>query len=210
MSDEKPTNLTPREIECLKLTSIMSSKEIARQLEISSATVDVHIAKAAHKLGAGDRRQALRELMRIEAGIDPPQSIDPPKDYPSNGSSRISSGVQDSVIASGDTDAPAPRLPEQQNEPGRSPNRKQGMGRILIRFLMDVVLVTIFFFVFTGGAVAVNMLVVQCEQARVDHIVILMLKGIHYVLVAIDGIGVLASAGLLTFRFFKALKDADD
>ncbi|MGZ8364314.1 MAG: hypothetical protein ACXW3D_10045 [Caulobacteraceae bacterium] len=54
------------------------------------------------------------------------------------------------------------------------------------------------------------MLVVQCEYANVDHVVILMLKGIHYVLVAIDGIGVLASAGLLTFRFIKALRDADD
>lgn len=75
---------------------------------------------------------------------------------------------------------------------------------------MDVVLVTVFFFVFTGAAVAVHMLVVQCEHAEVDRIVILMLKGIHYILVAIDGIGVLASAGLLTFRFIKALRDADD
>lgn len=122
----------------------------------------------------------------------------------------MSPAAPESIIAPDGAGNPPPRPPGQQSEPGRSPNRKQGMGRILIRFLMDVFLVTVFFFVFTGGAVAVHMLVVQCEHAKVDHIVILMLKGIHYVLVAIDGIGVLASAGLLTFRFIKALKNADD
>lgn len=78
MSDREPTILTRREIECLKLTSLMSSKEIARQLGISNATVDVHIARAAHKLGAFDRRHALREFLRREAGMEPAQETDPP------------------------------------------------------------------------------------------------------------------------------------
>lgn len=209
MSDHEPRGLTPREIECLKLTSIMSSKEIARRLGISAATVDVHIAKAARKLGASDRRRALRKLMYREAGLEPPGPINPPKDSPSTGLSRIPHEPPDPDIGADDARGP-PHLPAEQTESGQSPRRKHGMGRILVRFLMDVVLVTVFFFVFTGAAVAVHMLVVQCEHAEVDRIVILMLKGIHYILVAIDGIGVLASAGLLTFRFIKALRDADD
>ncbi|MDP2763462.1 MAG: helix-turn-helix transcriptional regulator, partial [Brevundimonas sp.] len=72
MNEREPKGLTPREVECLKLTSIMSSKEIARQLGISAATVDVHIARAARKLEVSDRRRALRELMRREAGMEPP------------------------------------------------------------------------------------------------------------------------------------------
>lgn len=61
--------LSPREREVLDwLTEGTSNKEIARELEISPRTVEIHRANMMGKLGASHVSQAVR--LRIEAGLD--------------------------------------------------------------------------------------------------------------------------------------------
>jgi DNA-binding CsgD family transcriptional regulator len=54
-------SLTPRQMDCLRLTAeLKSSKEIGRELSMSQKTVDTHIAAAIKALGAINRRDAAR------------------------------------------------------------------------------------------------------------------------------------------------------
>jgi DNA-binding CsgD family transcriptional regulator len=54
-------SLTPRQMDCLRLTAdLKSSKEIGRELSMSQKTVDTHIAAAIKALGAANRRDAAR------------------------------------------------------------------------------------------------------------------------------------------------------
>jgi DNA-binding NarL/FixJ family response regulator len=56
-----PDELTPREVEVLKLIAAgLSNGEIADQLVLSSATVKTHINRIFYKTGARDRAQAVR------------------------------------------------------------------------------------------------------------------------------------------------------
>lgn len=58
---ERIARLTPRERECLaRVARGFSSKEIAQQLGISPASVDVRIGKACERLGVSTRREAAR------------------------------------------------------------------------------------------------------------------------------------------------------
>ncbi len=60
---ERIARLTPRERECLaRVARGFSSKEIAQQLGISPASVDVRIGKACERLGVSTRREAARLL----------------------------------------------------------------------------------------------------------------------------------------------------
>ncbi|WP_172272178.1 helix-turn-helix transcriptional regulator [Caulobacter sp. RHG1] len=60
-STERIARLTPRERACLALVARgFSSKEIALQLGISPASVDVRIGKACERLGVATRREAAR------------------------------------------------------------------------------------------------------------------------------------------------------
>ena len=53
--------LTPRERECLRLVDRhLSSKQIARQLGMSKASVDTYCDRARRKLGVSDRYEAAR------------------------------------------------------------------------------------------------------------------------------------------------------
>jgi DNA-binding CsgD family transcriptional regulator len=54
--------LTPRELQCLRLTAAMTDKEIARELGIAPKTVSLHVSRAMRKLGQRGRRAALRAL----------------------------------------------------------------------------------------------------------------------------------------------------
>jgi len=57
--------LTPRELECLKWTSIgKTSWEISKILNISQHTVDWYLASLGRKLGAVNRTQAVAEVFR--------------------------------------------------------------------------------------------------------------------------------------------------
>ena len=60
-STDPPDELTPREVEVLKLIAAgLSNREIADQLFLSGATVKTHINRIFYKTGARDRAQAVR------------------------------------------------------------------------------------------------------------------------------------------------------
>jgi DNA-binding NarL/FixJ family response regulator len=60
-ASELPDELTPREVEVLKLISAgLSNSEIADTLVLSNATVKTHINRIFYKTGARDRAQAVR------------------------------------------------------------------------------------------------------------------------------------------------------
>ncbi|MFZ1741305.1 MAG: LuxR C-terminal-related transcriptional regulator [Pontixanthobacter sp.] len=67
---DRISNLSGREREVLDwLTKGLSNKEIARELDISPRTVEIHRAKMMHKLGAHHPAEAVR--LRMEAQIGP-------------------------------------------------------------------------------------------------------------------------------------------
>ena len=60
-----PDELTPREVEVLKLIAAgLSNREIADTLVLSSATVKTHVNRIFYKTGARDRAQAVRYAYR--------------------------------------------------------------------------------------------------------------------------------------------------
>lgn len=85
--------LTPRERECLDLAAQhWRTKDIARQLGLSPATVDEHLRAAMRKLGAPDRATAARVWLGYEAppaGPPPP----PPPDDPWSPQALMGGGV---------------------------------------------------------------------------------------------------------------------
>lgn len=61
----KPSPLTPRELEILELLSDgASDKQIARRLQIASATVKSHVSNILLKLGSQNRAGAVGEAYR--------------------------------------------------------------------------------------------------------------------------------------------------
>jgi DNA-binding NarL/FixJ family response regulator len=56
-----PDELTPREVEVLKLIAAgLSNNDIADKLVLSNATVKTHVNRIFYKTGARDRAQAVR------------------------------------------------------------------------------------------------------------------------------------------------------
>jgi DNA-binding CsgD family transcriptional regulator len=67
--------LTARQQQCLRLVAApATSKQIARELGISSHTVDEHIREALATLGLSDRMEAARLFLAYEGGR-PPQTL---------------------------------------------------------------------------------------------------------------------------------------
>jgi DNA-binding CsgD family transcriptional regulator len=65
--------LTPKERECLRLVAQQhSSKEIARELGISKASVDTYCNRARAKLGVASRRAAAQLVVSLEAATTAP------------------------------------------------------------------------------------------------------------------------------------------
>mgnify|MGYP003636134912 CR=1 FL=1 len=62
LRDDRPTPLTPRQEECLRLSANMTDKEMARALGISPKTVSLHISEAMRRLGVSSRRAARLRL----------------------------------------------------------------------------------------------------------------------------------------------------
>ena len=73
MADPSGFNrLTARQKQCLRLVaSPATSKQIARELGISSHTVDEHIREALATLGVSDRMEAARLFLAHEGGRTP-------------------------------------------------------------------------------------------------------------------------------------------
>lgn len=73
-------SLSRRQEECLRLSSTMTDKEIARELGLSPHTVSLHIREAMRKMRAPSRKIALRSL--AENPLYPPPGIPFPSDPP--------------------------------------------------------------------------------------------------------------------------------
>jgi DNA-binding CsgD family transcriptional regulator len=72
MAKSGTSSLTPRQMDCLRLTAeLKSSKEIGRELCMSQKTVDTHIAAAIKALGAVNRRDAARIFAQNRGDILP-------------------------------------------------------------------------------------------------------------------------------------------
>jgi DNA-binding CsgD family transcriptional regulator len=70
--------LTPKERECLRLVARQhSSKEIARELGISKASVDTYCNRARAKLGVTNRRAAAQLVVALEGGGARPAEAEP-------------------------------------------------------------------------------------------------------------------------------------
>jgi DNA-binding CsgD family transcriptional regulator len=68
----KLSALTPKERECLRLVAQQrSSKEIARELGISKASVDTYCNRARAKLGVANRRAAAQLVVMMEGANEP-------------------------------------------------------------------------------------------------------------------------------------------
>jgi len=63
-----PAPLTPRQEECLRLTRLMTDREIASKLGISEPTVKKHVMEACQRLGVNRRKLALGLLEASDVG----------------------------------------------------------------------------------------------------------------------------------------------
>lgn len=89
--------LTRRERECLELVAQhWRTKDIARQLGLSPATVDEYVRSAVRKLGTPDRAAAARVWLGLEAAPGPAAEAEaeeaPPADCDASGSLRSMAG----------------------------------------------------------------------------------------------------------------------
>lgn len=62
-----PTALTPRQEECLRLTRLLTDREIAARLGVSEPTVKKHVLEACQRLGVNRRKAALAILEDLDA-----------------------------------------------------------------------------------------------------------------------------------------------
>jgi DNA-binding CsgD family transcriptional regulator len=78
LRDLKLSALTPKERECLRLVAQQrSSKEIARDLGISKASVDTYCNRARAKLGVSSRRAAAQLVLGLESAVAAPAPAEP-------------------------------------------------------------------------------------------------------------------------------------
>jgi DNA-binding CsgD family transcriptional regulator len=193
--EKTPDNiLTPRQRQILELVAQRrSSKEIARELMLSPATVDSHVAAILAKLGVATRRDAVIWLMAV-AGNTADRSIH---------HGEVSLVGQPPWYL---RIFKAKGLAGQSPAPDRSlQTARSGMGTALLRFVVDAFYVVLFFATLAAAAYGVDKIVHFCEERAFDIIVVYILKGISYALVAIDGIGVVSAASILTYRFILAI-----
>lgn len=84
------------------------------------------------------------------------------------------------------------------------------MAGVIVRYLLDAFYISLFFAVMSAVAFGVHWIVLRIEEWHIDPTVLLILKGVSYLLVVLDAFGVVAATGLLTYRFVRALVNADD
>lgn len=69
-----PTALTPRQEECLRLTRLLTDREIAARLGVSEPTVKKHVLEACQRLGVNRRKAGLAILEELDQAT----SAEPP------------------------------------------------------------------------------------------------------------------------------------
>jgi DNA-binding CsgD family transcriptional regulator len=211
MSDmrQRIESLSPRQFQILAFVSQhFSSKEIGQRLGLSPATVDSHIAAALQKLGLANRRDAAVRMIDLGFGHPgPTTNLHHGGEAPSNPHELSAIGIP--TIA----DAPERGLVRlSRGGGGGSPILpiRSGMARVIVRYLLDGFYIILFFAVMSAVAFGAHWIVEKCEQSEIDPFVLLVLKWVSYMLVAVDGLGVVLATGLLTFRFIRATMRADD
>lgn len=218
MSDmrQRIESLSPRQFEILVCVSKhLSSKEIGQRLGLSPATVDSHIAAALQKLGLASRRDAA--LRMIELGFAPSAPEDEgarSRADPHHGGAPPSNLHELSAIGRPNTVAwtgrglARPSGGDGDGSPALS--IKSGMARVIVRYLLDGFYIILFFAIMSAVALGAHWIVIKCEQSEIDPFVLLVLKGVSYMLVILDAVGVVTATGLLTYRFIRATMKADD
>ena len=72
------STLTARQEECLRLTRLMTDREIAAHLGLSEPTIKKHVAEACQRLGVNRRKAALALLEQSDGpGLLPPTPAHP-------------------------------------------------------------------------------------------------------------------------------------
>jgi DNA-binding CsgD family transcriptional regulator len=214
MSDirQRIETLSPRQREILcYVAQHLSSKEIGFLLDLSAATVDSHIRGALQRLDLRTRRDAavimiefgaarphpdsetLRRLARRHHGDDRYTNRSLLARWRGRFTSRSSRSQWGK--ARGDVDGLAVQA---------------GMARVILRYLLDAIYISLFFAVMSAVAFGVQWIVIKCDQWQIDPTVLIVLKGVSYLLVVLDSVGVVTVTGLLTYRFIRATMKAGD
>lgn len=216
MADARDFNLlTARERECLRLVhDRLQTKEIARLLAISPATVDSHLNNAIRKLAVSGRRDAAMALFAHEHSTMEalhndygPRSAGIPKER--------GLGDADDVSNKGGFPGTGPgdggRFPPDKHRPppGSGGPPPRGMGAVIIRYALDALFVGFFFVVTTGFAIGLHLLVYWCESIHLSPHAVSILKAMELAVLAIDAIGVVFACAFLTYRFLRALMHAE-
>ena len=191
-------SLSSRQRQVLDLAARrLNSKEIARELGLSPATVDSHVAAILAKLGVATRRDAVVLLLTAtgsslaeaaQHGGDPVVNRPPwyHRLFPFTDGNGSPKGSRPSVKAA-----------------------TPGMASAFVRFVVDAFYVVLFFAIMSAAAYGAHEVVHFCEERNIDQIVLWVLKGVSYLLVIIDGFGVISATGVLTYRFILAIIKAD-
>lgn len=214
MSDmrQRIESLSPRQFEILcSVAQHLSSKEIGFLLDMSPATVDSHIRVALQRLGLRSRRDAA--VIMIELGHATPQ----PDSETLRQLARRHHG--------GDRYTNRPLLSRWRRRFTSRSSRSRwsrargdmdglavqsGMARVVVRYLLDAIYISLVFAVMSTVAFGAHWIVIECERWQIDPTVLLVLKGVSYMLVVLDAVGVVTVTGLLTYRFIRATMKADD
>ena len=84
------------------------------------------------------------------------------------------------------------------------------MPRALLKFLLDAIYVVLFFFVMTGAAYGVGLVVRFCEHTGLDPFVFGILRILEIGLVVVDAVGVIIVATILMLRFVRSVLSAEE
>ena len=84
------------------------------------------------------------------------------------------------------------------------------MARVMVRYLLDGFYIIAFFAIMSAVALGANWIVIECEQSNIDPFVLLVLKGVSYMLVVLDAVGVVTVTALFTYSFIRVTMKADD
>ncbi|MEA3052594.1 MAG: hypothetical protein QOG72_1497 [Sphingomonadales bacterium] len=205
-------SLSPRQREILcYVAQHLSSKEVGFLLELSAATVDSHIRVALQRLGLRTRRDAA--LIMIELGYAMPH---PDAETLRKLARRHHGGNRytDRSLLARWRRRFTSRSSRSQWGTARGEMDglavQAGMARVIVRYLLDAVYISLFFAVMSAVAFGVHWIVIKCEQWKIDPPVMLVLRGVSYMLVVLDSVGVVTVTGLLTYRFIRATMKAGD
>jgi DNA-binding CsgD family transcriptional regulator len=203
--------LSPRQREILVyVAQHFSSKEIARLLGVSPTTVDSHVAAALARLGIANRREAAALMIELGYTTGLPEARTHSEATRDRHGGNLSTHRW--VLPLGDWANRLSAVFRSRNDPSkavhdnvrlRSRNRETRLA--LVRFLFDAVYTILFFAVMSAAAYGVDWIIVQWEERHIDPVVLMILRGVSYVLVILGAIGVIAATGLLTARFIGAI-----